>query len=52
MPVSIGDQGSHTVWKHPLLPGVEVTISGSDGDDAEKYQVRQVQQALNRLERK
>ncbi|MBV9231260.1 MAG: type II toxin-antitoxin system HicA family toxin [Chloroflexi bacterium] len=44
-------KGSHTVWKHPLLPGVEVTISGSNGEDAEKYQIKQVQQALKRLER-
>jgi predicted RNA binding protein YcfA (HicA-like mRNA interferase family) len=45
-------KGSHTVWKHSALPGVEVTLSGSDGDDADKYQIKQVQQALDRLERK
>jgi predicted RNA binding protein YcfA (HicA-like mRNA interferase family) len=44
-------KGSHTVWKHSSLPGVEVTLSGSDGDDADKYQIKQVQQALKRLER-
>ena len=44
-------KGSHTVWKHSSLPGVEVTLSGSDGDDADKYQVKQVKQALKRLER-
>ena len=27
-------KGSHTVWKHPALPGVAVTISGKEGNDA------------------
>lgn len=41
-------KGSHTVWYHPHYPGVEVTISGRDGDDADKYQLRQVNNALKR----
>ena len=41
-------KGSHTVWHHPLLR-ISVTISGKDGDDAEKYQVKEVQNALKRL---
>jgi predicted RNA binding protein YcfA (HicA-like mRNA interferase family) len=44
-------KGSYTVWKHSSLPGVEVTLSGNDGDDADKYQIKQVHQALKRLER-
>lgn len=39
-------KGSHTFWTHPSLPGVVVTLSGKDGADAEKYQIKQVKQAL------
>jgi predicted RNA binding protein YcfA (HicA-like mRNA interferase family) len=35
-------KGSHTVWFHPQYPEVEVTLSGHDGDDADKYQLKQV----------
>lgn len=45
-------KGSHTVWKHSLLPEVEITLSGNDGDDADKYQIKQVRQALKHLEGK
>ena len=43
-------KGSHTVWTHPYIPKLEVTISGHDGDDAQKYQIKQIQSALKRLE--
>ncbi len=39
-------KGSHTIWFHPLYPEIEVTLSGHDGDDAEKYQIKQVNNAL------
>jgi predicted RNA binding protein YcfA (HicA-like mRNA interferase family) len=39
-------KGSHTVWFHLQYPDIEVTLSGKDGDDAEKYQVKQVNNAL------
>ena len=39
-------KGSHTVWKHPAHPKVEVTLSGNDGDDAQDYQIRQVKNAI------
>lgn len=42
-------KGSHTVWTHPLLPGVHVTISGNDGSDARDFHEREVRQALARL---
>ncbi|GCE05411.1 type II toxin-antitoxin system HicA family toxin [Dictyobacter aurantiacus] len=42
-------KGSHTVWTHPNLPDVRVTLSGKDGDDAERYQILQVNNALKRL---
>jgi hypothetical protein len=35
-------KGSHTVWSHPLVPGFEVVLAGSDGDDAKRYQERDV----------
>jgi len=41
-------KGSHTVWKHPAYPGVEVTLSGKDGDDAQGYQIKQVRNAIKR----
>ncbi|MBO1070189.1 MAG: type II toxin-antitoxin system HicA family toxin [Dolichospermum sp. DEX189] len=30
-------KGSHTYWKHPLLPEEPLTIPGKDGDDAPLY---------------
>jgi predicted RNA binding protein YcfA (HicA-like mRNA interferase family) len=44
-------KGSHTVWRHPAIPDVSVTISGNNGDDAERYQIRDVENALKRLRR-
>ena len=45
-------KGSYTVWKHPLLPGTEITLSGNDGADAKPYQEKDVRKALKDLERK
>jgi predicted RNA binding protein YcfA (HicA-like mRNA interferase family) len=42
-------KGSHTVWKHRALPGLEITLSGHDGDDAKSYQQKDVQNALRKL---
>ena len=42
-------RGSHTVWKHPLGQQ-RVTLSGGDGDDAQGYQERQVQAALDEVQ--
>jgi len=42
-------KGSHTIWYHPDIPGLTVTVSGKDGNDAEKYQVKDVQDTLRRL---
>jgi predicted RNA binding protein YcfA (HicA-like mRNA interferase family) len=44
-------KGSHTVWAHPSLPELEVTLCGKDGNDAEKYQIKLVQKALKKLGR-
>jgi predicted RNA binding protein YcfA (HicA-like mRNA interferase family) len=38
--------GSHTRWKHPLMPESLLILSGHDGDDAKPYQVRAVRDLL------
>lgn len=45
-------KGSHTMWVHSLLPELPVVISGKDGDDAEKYQIKDVERALKLLREK
>jgi predicted RNA binding protein YcfA (HicA-like mRNA interferase family) len=45
-------KGSHTVWEHPILPRVRVTMAGKDGDDAKQYLVEEVQSALDQLKGK
>lgn len=42
-------KGSHTVWEHPMLLRVRITIAGKDGDDAKQYLVDEVQSALDQL---
>lgn len=42
-------KGSHTVWQHPLVPG-RLVMSGNDGDDAKRYQERDVREALDKLQ--
>ena len=42
-------KGSHTVWKHPALPGIRVTLAGKDGSDAQGYQIRDIEDALKKL---
>ena len=42
-------KGSHTVWRHPLVPQIKLTLSGHDGDDAKPYLVRDVNDALMSL---
>lgn len=43
-------KGSHTYWKHPLLPEEPLTIPGKDGDDAPLYLERNIQRLLKKLE--
>lgn len=38
-------KGSHRQFKHPEWPGV-ITISGGEGDDSQRYQEKQVAQAI------
>lgn len=39
-----GGKGSHRNFRHPT--GVNITISGKSGDDAKRYQVQDVKQAI------
>jgi predicted RNA binding protein YcfA (HicA-like mRNA interferase family) len=39
-------KGSHSIWKHPLVPQA-IVLSGADGDDAQGYQEREVRQGIN-----
>jgi predicted RNA binding protein YcfA (HicA-like mRNA interferase family) len=43
-------KGSHTYWKHTLLPEEPLTIPGKDGDDAPLYLERNIQKVLKKLE--
>jgi predicted RNA binding protein YcfA (HicA-like mRNA interferase family) len=45
-------KGSHTVWKHPDLPGVRLVLSGADSDDVQRYQEADVQSTLEKLHEK
>jgi predicted RNA binding protein YcfA (HicA-like mRNA interferase family) len=42
-------KGSHTVWSHPQLP-YSLTLSGKDGADADRYQERDVKNALQDIQ--
>jgi hypothetical protein len=42
-----GGKGSHTKWKHPLVPGA-VNLPGADGDDAKAYNEQDVAEAIRR----
>jgi hypothetical protein len=42
-------KGSHTVWSHALLP-YSLTLSGKDGADCDRYQEKDVRDALKDLE--
>lgn len=41
-----------SLWKHPLAPEIRLTLSGKDGDDADDYQVRQVNDAIAKIQEK
>ncbi|NEO76950.1 type II toxin-antitoxin system HicA family toxin [Moorena sp. SIO4G3] len=45
----IPGKGSHTNWIHPLYAG-KITISGKDGNDAKRYQEKNVQSAIDEVE--
>jgi predicted RNA binding protein YcfA (HicA-like mRNA interferase family) len=43
-------KGSHTRWKHPLAPEINLTLSGKDGDDADEYKIKQVDAAIAKVQ--
>lgn len=45
-----GGKGSHRKFTHDKYPGA-VTLSGRDGDDAKRYQEKQVQSAIEQVNR-
>ena len=42
-------KGSHRNWKHPS--GAHITISGHDGDDAKRYQEKELAEVLKEVEK-
>ncbi len=42
-------EGSHTKWKHPLVPASTLILSGHDGDDAKPYQEKAVRDLLREI---
>jgi predicted RNA binding protein YcfA (HicA-like mRNA interferase family) len=46
--VNRGGKGSHRNFYHPALR-CPLTISGRPGDDAKKYQIRSVRQAIKEV---
>jgi predicted RNA binding protein YcfA (HicA-like mRNA interferase family) len=43
-------EGSHTKWKHPRVPGMLIELAGDDGDDAKPYQERDLRDALRPID--
>jgi len=41
-------KGSHSVWEHSQLP-YNITLAGQDGEDAQRYQEKDVRNALRDL---
>lgn len=49
--IQVSQEGSHTKWKHALVPDKEVVIAGHDGDDARAYQEKEVRELLDHIAR-
>ena len=45
----VSQEGSHTKWKHPLIPTSMLILSGHDGDDAKPYQEKGVHNLLQQI---
>jgi predicted RNA binding protein YcfA (HicA-like mRNA interferase family) len=50
--VSEPGKGSHSKWAHPIHPDIHLTLSGNDGDDARRYQVQEIAEAIEELEKR
>ena len=46
--VNRGGKGSHRNFRH--LKGVNITLSGSPGQDAKRYQIRDVKRAIEMID--
>lgn len=45
----VSQEGSHTKWKHALVPASTLVLSGHDGDDAKPYQEKAVRDLLREI---
>jgi len=45
----VSQEGSHTKWKHPLVPTSMLILSGHDGGDAKPYQEKAVRALLRQI---
>lgn len=45
----VSQEGSHTKWKHPLVPASTLILAGHDGDDAKPYQEKDVRNLLRQI---
>lgn len=45
-------KGSHTIWEHRLFPDITVTLSGHDGDDADRYEEKLVHAAIAEINKR
>jgi predicted RNA binding protein YcfA (HicA-like mRNA interferase family) len=45
----VSQEGSHTKWKHSLVPASTLILSGHDGDDAKPYQEKAVRDLLREI---
>ncbi len=45
-------KGSHSYWRHPVLPDLRATVSGRDGQDARDYQEEQTAEVIAEAERR
>ena len=46
-----GGKGSHRNYGHPLCSKI-VTVSGKSGNDAKKFQIKQVKEAIDEVKSK
>lgn len=45
----VSQEGSHTKWRHVLVPTMDVVIAGHDGDDAKPYQEKRVRDLIQQI---
>ncbi len=45
----VSQEGSHSKWRHILVPASTLVLSGHDGDDAKLYQEKAVRDLLREI---